>query len=159
MSRWCAVMIMGSEAREVILLWKCHWGEHIYCLLLVFFSLLLLPTDVVSVSSCGRPYPIPCRGKEAILAIFKGNTKKMLFHTSTPNGEHSNRGDYKLIMAGLMEVGGEPVIIYCQVSLKVLLQVCYFPPTPLSSHTISNFLDPWTSVLISMLSFLPQPGP
>lgn len=80
---------------------------------------------------CGRPYPIACKGKEAVPATFKGNMKKVLFHISTPSCEHSNRGGNKPIMAGLMEVGKEPGIIYCQVTiLRPSCKFVIFPQLP-----------------------------
>lgn len=77
---------------------------------------------------------IPCKGKEAVPATFKGNAKNVLFHISIPNCEHSDRGGW---IDGSRK-GTSNHLLPC-IYFKVLLQVGYFPPSPFSSHTISDF--------------------
>lgn len=157
MSRWFAAMTRGSEAREIIQLWECHWGEHISYLPLPPSCLLFLTAASYQsglCKQCGRPYPIPREGKEVALATFKGDTKKVLFHVSTPSREHSNSGGNKLVTARLMEEGKGTVIIYYQVAiLRSYCKLFIFPQFPflgtpsLTFNAIQNLRDHQLPVL------------
>lgn len=158
-------MTRGSEAREIIQLWECHWGEHIsylplppscrLFLLLVFSSLLLLPTNLVCVSSVGDLILSPVREKRLFLPLLKEiDRKKVLFHVSTPSREHSNSGGNKLVMARLMEEGKGTVIIYYQVAiLRSYCKLFIFPQFPflgtpsLTFNAIQNLKDHQLPVL------------
>lgn len=95
-----------------------------FFLLLVFSSLLLLPSALVSVSSVGDLILSPAREKMLFLSLLKEIQRKVLSHVSTPSCEHSNSGGNKLIMARLMEEGKASEIIYYQV--VILRSSCKF---------------------------------
>lgn len=130
MSRWFAITIRGFEAREIIHLWECHWGQHISYLLLPH-SCLLFHTAVSHQSALwkqyGTPYPIPCEGEEVVPATFKGGTKKVLFHISNPSYEHSS----SVTMVRLMVERKGSVIIYYQATiLRSSYKFYIFPQLP-----------------------------